>query len=91
LHYCTLYKINLDHFLNNYMCKYKQVRNGDEELRIGYVRGRMDSHNYKRQAKFPESSDVEKIYHEKTTGNIELNAILELFTFRGYCFQYLAG
>ncbi|MDD4752925.1 MAG: recombinase family protein [Desulfitobacteriaceae bacterium] len=48
-----------------------------KEVKIGYIRGRKDSHNYKLQIKFLESSNVEKIYHEQSTGTIELNALLD--------------
>lgn len=43
------------------------------KIKIGYIRGRENSHVYKAQIKFLNSLNVEKVYHEKYSGNIELH------------------
>ncbi|MBZ9690670.1 recombinase family protein [Clostridium sp. M14] len=44
---------------------------------MGYVRGNQNSHSYKKQMKFLDSLNVERIFHEKNAGNTELNAMID--------------
>lgn len=45
-------------------------------IRIGYIRGKENSHIYKKQLNFLEISNVDRIFHEKCSGNIELNELI---------------
>lgn len=50
---------------------------GGGRMKIGYIRGKEGSKSYKSQLKFLESSTVDKIYREKSSGNIELFKMLD--------------
>ena len=42
-------------------------------MRIGYVRGLENTRAYKAQMDFLKSSNVDRVFHEKTGGNVALN------------------
>lgn len=46
-------------------------------IRLGYIRGIENSRTYKTQMDFLNSSNVEKIFHEKDAGNIILNQLID--------------
>ena len=46
-------------------------------IKIGYLRGVENSHSYKAQLNFLHNSNVERIFHEKSGGNVVLNELID--------------
>lgn len=46
-------------------------------IRIGYIRGKENSRSYKTQMDFLNSSNVDRIFHEKNAGNMASNEMID--------------
>lgn len=46
-------------------------------IRIGYIKGKINSHIYRKQLEFLKKMKVDKVYHDKDNGNIELSAMVD--------------